>query len=266
KINLDDDIRSHLEGDYANLEYNGQSIKIINLANHSSGLPEDIIPKEFDTIQNPTMFDIVDLYRGDRGEMFLRDLHTVQPDTLPGHKIQYSNVGMIILGIILENVYGLSYAQLVQRYISEPLSMHNTQTVAYVSETDNYTKGYDRQGNVMPHITFQIAGAAGGLKSTPGDMVLFLQGNAVEQDEAIKLSHQSTILADGYNLGLGWQIGKTSTGKKQLWHDGGEPGFSAYIAVIPGDELGIILLANQRGRQNHIENLGNEIIKEMSQQ
>ncbi|MFC1538918.1 serine hydrolase domain-containing protein [Candidatus Latescibacterota bacterium] len=260
RINLNDDIRTYLKN-YDNLQYDGIPIKVINLANHSSGLPEDLYPEEIQNIENPSMFDIINVFEGDKGALFLRDLHKVKPDTALGSKIQYSNTGVIILGIILENVYGTSYSELIKEYFTRPLGMNNTETVYFESDTDNYTKGYDKKGNIMPHITFQIAGAAGGLKSTAYDMILYIKENIKEMDEAIKLSHESTISIDGQEIGLGWQMCKNTMGDKQLWHDGGEPGFSSYIAIIPEKNIGIICLTNQRGRQNQLTNLSEKIIE-----
>ena len=260
KLSLNDDIRLYLDPKFDNLEYGGDPIRIVNLANHTSGLPEDFIPEEFFKLENPTMFDIIHLYDKDRGELFLNDLEKTKPDTLPGQRIVYSNAGMITLGIILENIYGISYPELIIKYFAGPMSMKNTETVFYKSETDNYTKGYDKDGNVMPHITFQIAGAAGGLKSTTGDMILFIKENLTDINKVVKLAHKSTIAKNGQELGLGWQISKSNSGEKQLWHDGGEPGFSSYIAIVPGMKTGIICLTNQRGRQYLLSNLSSEIL------
>lgn len=108
KIDLNDDIRTYVSEKFDNLNFDGMPIKIINLANHSSGLPEDIIPPEFNSLKNPTMFDIINIYENDKGAMFLRDLQNIKIDFEPGHMIRYSNTGMIILGLILENIYNTS--------------------------------------------------------------------------------------------------------------------------------------------------------------
>ena len=82
-------------------------------------------------------------------------------------------------------------------------------------------------------------------------------------DEAIKLSHKSTISADGQEMGLGWQIRRDFKDDKLLWHNGGEPGFSSYIAILPNKNIGIIGLTNQRGRQNNLANLSEKILTEI---
>jgi len=207
------------------------------------------------------MFDIVSLFEGDKGAMFLRDLHNTKLDFSPGDKIRYSNTGMILLGNILENIYDTKYSELISKYITVPLNMKNTEIVAFNSKAANYTKGYDKNGNIMPHITFQIAGAAGGLKSTTSDMVRYIKANIYSDNEAIKMSQKSTISENEKEIGLGWQIRFNLCGEKILWHDGGEPGFSSYFALNPNKNIGIICLTNQRGRQNQLENLSETIFK-----
>ena len=259
KIKLDDDIRVYLKEEYDNLEYYGVPIRIINLANHTSGLPEDIYPESLNELENPTMFDIVNIFNDDNGLMFLKDLHNVTLETQPGEQFKYSNVGIIILGHILENIYETSYSELLKRFITHPLGMTNTETVFFESDTSNYTKGYDTKGNIMPHITFQIAGAAGGLKSTANDMMNYLKANVRETDRAIKLAHEKTFSDENNGIGLGWQIKQSSSGDQQLWHDGGEPGFSTYCMVIPQKIFGIICLMNQKGFQSELCNLSEKI-------
>jgi D-alanyl-D-alanine-carboxypeptidase/D-alanyl-D-alanine-endopeptidase len=190
-------------------------------------------------------------------------IYMIKIDKIPGENILYSNAGMILLGVILENIYNTTYSELVNSYFVLPLNMKNTETVYFTSGTDNYTGGYDRNGHIMPHITFQIAGAGGGIKSCTADLVKYIRANINSGDEAMKLSHNMTIRKNEQKIGLGWQINSDFCGAELFWHDGGEPGFSGYIALIPEYDIGIICLANQRGRQGQLENLGKSILKDI---
>ncbi len=260
KVRLSDDVRLYLPEAYEHLEYRGNPVEIVHLANHTAGLPEDIIPNELHDLEDPTMFDVINLFEGDSLQRFLEGLRGITVDTLPGTKIKYSNTGMILLGLVLEKVYNRSYSALVKKYVTEPLGMDYTDIVRYVSDTTSYTKGYDPGGNTMPHITFQIAGAAGGLTSTADDMLKYIVENIRESDEAIRLSHEATIRNGNEILGLGWQIREDHGKDVILWHDGGEPGFSSYIGIIPGEGAGIICLANRRGIQYELEMAGINIL------
>lgn len=263
KVQFNDDVRKYLTGNYDNLQYLGQPITLLNLANHSSGLPEDIMPEGIYNLKNPTMFDIVNFFEGDSGLLFKENLRNVKIDTLPGTRIQYSNAGMITLGIILENIYNDSYSNLVRKYITSPLGMDNTEIVSFHTDTLNYTKGYDKNLNIMPHITYQIAGAAGGLKSTSNDLMKFVNENILEQDKAIELAHKKSIEINGQVIGLGWQIKPNSDKSYPLWHDGGEPGFSSYCIIIPTKKIGIVCLTNTRGFQYEFSQLSANIIERL---
>ncbi len=252
-INLDEDIRDYLSEDYSNLAIDGNPITILNLANHTSGLPEDIIPEELKSLQNPSMFDIVSFFEGDSMGIFLNGLKQVEIKNKPNESISYSNAGMITLGIILESVYKESYSALLERYITGPLSMTSTKTVSYMTDTINYTRGYDKKGNIMPHITFQIAGAAGGMISTAGDMVKYVEANIKKSNKAIALSHKKTAGTNDEGFGIGWKLKINSNQEVMVWHDGGEPGFSSYFAIIPEKRIGAVALASQRGRQSDLE-------------
>lgn len=266
KINMEDDIRKFLGANYDNLNYDGKPIKVINLANHTSGLPEDLIPDEIFRLENPTMFDIINIFEGDSGTIFRKDLQKVKPDTPPGTKWRYSNVGMITLGMILENVYQMSYSDLIKEYFSEPFNMMNTEAVYCQTDTTGYTKGYDKNGNIMPHITFQIAGAAGGLKSTTSDLMKYIEENIHIKDKAIELSHKRTFESDQQSMGLGWNLNTKSKNDVLLWHDGGEPGFSSYILIIPNHNIGIVCLANQSGRQFQFSKFCKLVIDDLIEQ
>lgn len=263
KVCLDDDVRKYLNGNYDNLQYMGHPISLMNLANHSSGLPEDIVPEGLYNLKDPTIFDIVNFFERDSGSLFQENLHKVKLDTLPGIRIKYSNAGMITLGIILENIYKDTYSNLVRKYITSPLGMDNTEIVSFNTDTSNYTKGYDRNLNIMPHITYQIAGAAGGLKSTSNDLLKFIEENILEQDQAIELAHKKSIEINGQAIGLGWQIKTNSDKRYDLWHDGGEPGFSSYCLIIPKEKIGIICLANTQGFQKEFSLLSANIIQRL---
>ena len=39
RASLDDDVRRYLDGDYPNLEFDRQPIRLVHLLNHNSGLP-----------------------------------------------------------------------------------------------------------------------------------------------------------------------------------------------------------------------------------
>lgn len=260
KTSTDADIRDYLGSEYSNLEKEGIPINMVNLANHTSGLPEDILPEPFVLPDNPDMFDIVNAFNGKDFSYFLDGLRKTRTETIPGTRIHYSNAGMICLGLILEKIYGIPYAELLNRKITGPLHMESTGIVSFNSDTTGYTKGYDKNGNTMPHITFQVAGAAGGIISTTEDMVKYISANLQEKSIGFRMAHKKTCEINGESYGFGWKTGAIDSDEKSLWHDGGEPGFSSFCLIVPGKRIGIVCLANRRGLQYSMQQFSENII------
>jgi len=241
KLRLEDDIRKYMPGDFPNLQYLGRPLKIINLANHTSGLPAEL--PNLDTFKSA--FAVMEMYNHYTDSQFFTDLRTVRIDTIPGAVYGYSNAGMKLLGIILGKVYGLSYAQLLKKYITGPMKMPGTRMANEISDTTSYTKGYDAGGQTMPHINFNMFGGAGAIISDSRDMVNYVKENASERLAAVKLAHQQTFENDDGALGMGWQIAKNTINGTRIWKSGGALGFRTYCAVVPAKGTGMIWLSNR---------------------
>jgi CubicO group peptidase (beta-lactamase class C family) len=232
-----------MPGNFPNLQYRGHPLKVVNLANHTSGLPVEL--PNLDTFKSS--FAVLKMYDHYTNDKFFADLRAVKIDTLPGVNYGYSNAGMKLLGIILEKAYGLSYQQLLKKYITGPLDMPATRTEPAISDTTSYTKGYSADGMTMPHGNWNMFGGAGGLLSDSHDMVNYVQANIAETLPAIKLSHQQTFANSDnpFALGMGWQITRNTKNGTRIWKSGGALGFRTYCAVIPVKKAGVVWLSNR---------------------
>ena len=88
KVGLDDDVRMYLQGDYPNLQYKGEPLRVRNLLSHTSGLP-NMLPARANTVladftDHRTPGELNAVYAGYGQADFLRDLHTVQIGRPPG--------------------------------------------------------------------------------------------------------------------------------------------------------------------------------------
>ncbi len=107
KVNIDDDIRKYLSGSYPNLVYKGHPVKLFHLINHTSRLPF-LLPNNINlsNFSQDTIPYIVSAQQKNYSkETFLKDLHVVELDTIPGTKYGYSNASTQLLGFILEKLY-----------------------------------------------------------------------------------------------------------------------------------------------------------------
>jgi D-alanyl-D-alanine-carboxypeptidase/D-alanyl-D-alanine-endopeptidase len=266
KLTLDDDIRRYLPGQYPNLEYEGNPIKIVHLANLTSELPNWLPdkPEIFAQVSPDSIpYVLLRLHENYTQKDFLLDLHSVHLKAAPGTNPKHSNVAAQLLAFILEKVYDRPIQDLVEQYITQPLGMNHTTFVN--NQTRPMATGYDAKGRLMPYIKMQNSQAVGGLTSTASDMVKYIKFQADEASEAVKLSHQKTVETPQDVVALNWHITTTETGDRQLWHTGGTFGFSSYIVVYPDQKLGIILMANESDgtMQNKLVQLSKQIVEHL---
>ena len=252
KIKLEDDIRLYLPNKYANLELNKQFIQLKNLANHTSGLPS--LP---DNIASQINYEPLNPYKNYNKQLLFDFLKTVQLNNEPGQICEYSNLGMALLGIILENIYEKTFEELVQEKICISNSMQTTLVNLTSAQQAILASGYNSNGQKTPHWGLGAFVAAGGLKSSSNDLINYLRYNINESDSATRLAHQITFNY-GSTIGLGWQIITTKFNQQLIWHNGATYGFSSFCAFIKKQKVGVVILSNSA---NSVDYIGLSILK-----
>ncbi|EJL71701.1 serine hydrolase domain-containing protein [Chryseobacterium populi] len=265
KIKLDDDIRRYLAGDYPNLEFEKHPITIGNLTNHSSGLPQ-FLPDQSETFKQPAdsiPFLLSDFYKDYSRKKFSEDLHQATIDFIPGTEFKYSNTGAQIAGDILEKVYHKSYEKLISEYITKPLKMN--QTIIGTDSAELLT-GYNEKGRVMPRNITSIMAPAGGIYSTTGDLVQYIQYHLDKNNTYVQFSHTPVVKGEGDQIGLFWKIHTCEDGTQIIYHTGGTFGFSSVLQIYPSKNMGVIILSNEsdRSSQGKLQDIAENIIKNSS--
>jgi CubicO group peptidase (beta-lactamase class C family) len=161
-LSLSDTISDHLNY-YRN--DTGSKVTIAALLNHRSGIPD--LPDEFPEKYERNSYPIREFV-----EMFASgDL-----DTAPCERFRYSNAGYYILGAILEQITGKTYAELLQERIFDPLGMKDSFYVGDLSVILRKAYGYRRKegtdGAIMNAALLDpsVAFSYGGIYSTVGDL------------------------------------------------------------------------------------------------
>jgi D-alanyl-D-alanine-carboxypeptidase/D-alanyl-D-alanine-endopeptidase len=186
-------------------------------------------------------FRVAALFESYSKERFLTDLARASLVDVPGAVPRHSNVASILLGIILERVYDRPYAELLSRYIEQPL--HLRAGAGAVPSTLLAT-GYD--GVAMPMNTMAWRLPAGGLRYSTADLVRYLQAHITARQPAIELTHQPLWGSiDDEAIGFHWVIQRASNGQAFYSHSGSTFGFASYCAFYPSERLGLALLTNR---------------------
>lgn len=267
RVQLDDDIRQYLVGQYPNLTYADQPIRLVHLANTTSALPDNL-PDRTSVFQqaNPDSLPVI-IDRASRSyttQNFYHDLHTVKLDTVPGLVPRHSNVGARLLADILATIYQMPYEKLVEQRIEKPLRMNHT----VVAENDRalLAVGHSEKGARMPYHSPDQVEASGGLRYSTADMVKYLAHQLTETNRAMALSHQPTWGSiDEQAISLNWTVEKTVDSKRRFQHTGGTFGFASYCSFYPELGFGIVVLANEsdRGTQGRLQELAEHLMTDI---
>ncbi len=238
KLKPEEDIRKYLPGKYPELNYYGKVIRVIHLANHSSGLPR--IPQNMTTQLN---FEKDDPYKNYTKEMLLNYLHTVKLLNEPGKEFEYSPLGMAVLGIILDNVNRTSFENLLNEKIFIPYHLENTAITLNTEQNLRMTTGYGLDSFEAIPWEMGVFAPAGAIKSCTKDMLNYLEINRREGEKALTLAHLPSF-TNKENVALAWFIKKTKQGNDLIWHNGATFGYGSFCGFIKSKECSLVILSN----------------------
>ncbi len=162
----------------------------------------------------------------------------------PGERFSYTNSGYIILGLIIEQVSGLSYSQFIQSAIAEPLGLSNTGVASNINMIENLASGYrttPRETIKPAYINYNQPYASGNMYSTPSDLWKFTQ--AVVHSTLLSPEKTTEIFNIEKYYGYGWGI-RDFNGIKAYGHYGAMNGFVGAITYIPDGKFFICFLTN----------------------
>ena len=205
------------------------------------------------------------IYLFRRNEDYLPLFLHEPPVARVGEKYQYNGAGYILLGLIIEHVSGMSYADYVRRNVFDRARMARSDFVALDDVAPEVAEGYvpvkDPCGQVVAwqkniYSTTPEAAADGGATSTAGDLVRFSQALR----EGLLLSPALTeamltpqvLQCEERHRGYTWRYGYGNSfilgqgGRVVRWgHTGEEDGVSCRLYHYPGDDLDVAILGNQ---------------------
>ncbi len=238
KLSLDDPINQYIP-DYSK---NGDSIKIKHLLSQTSGLQSHTDMKWAAT-EADKHFDST-----------LSFINYFKRDTIkfkPGERHDYANTNYMLLGYIIENVSGVSYATYLEQHIFKPLQMTHTVFPYDGQVINNKPQGYEIKEDALvlarPHSYSQTKGP-GSIHSTVGDLAKWYDGlmaSKVISRESLMQAWSPFILNNGSRslYGLGFYIDRKFN-KTAIFHNGFIFGYSTSDLYFPEDDLLILITSN----------------------
>jgi CubicO group peptidase (beta-lactamase class C family) len=252
--------------------FDGQQIRIRDLADYTSGLPDS----NRDGGSASCMFSGGTIE--DRYDLSLMFQHLSNPalsalQFAPGTAYLYSDLAVAILALAEPIFTGArtdgpllllkGWEALVDSIVLNPLRMKLTHAFDPAFDPPLLPQGYtvNSSGQITPALNHNTSWpafiGAGGIVSTPNDMMIYLEYNLGVLDTplnsllaALHTPSTKVTTPGGLQLALGWFIGALPGSTIQLiGKNGGVPGFNSQIYFAPSTSTGVFVLVNTSGEK-----------------
>ncbi len=195
--------------------------------------------------------------------------HAVTVNT-PGRIAEYSNLGYGILGEVLSAQAGLPLATVVEKHVFAPLGMEDAFIDTPRPGQTDVAAHYDAAMIRLPALRNNTPGA-GNAYASANDLIRFAMMHAGTSSQQLLSPAGVSAMQARYDsayhhyygdahYGLGWYV-RTEGSRRVVWHEGGMPGASAIIKLLPDQRLAVVVLANSTDANTLMQDLANQLIR-----
>ncbi len=242
KLGLEDSVSRY----FPSFPAYADSITLRHLLTHTSGIQEYLV----DDFWN-------DPDHAQRDMDVQEVLEMIQSYTEPyfeaGTAFSYCNSAYVLLGRIIEQVSGDSFADCVTQKLLTPAGMDRTVVglhphIAIPDLAKGYQKNHAGEMIPAPYTMATIGWADGNLISTVGDLYrwqMWLKDHPPVSPEWMREWVTPYRLKNGISTGyaMGWFV-HTRRGIYETWHSGGTQGYTARFSRFPDQDAAVIILTN----------------------
>ncbi|HFK1885099.1 TPA: PDC family class C beta-lactamase [Pseudomonas aeruginosa] len=262
KMRLDDRASQHwpaLQGS----RFDG--ISLLDLATYTAGG----LPLQFPDSVQKDQAQIRDYYR------------QWQPTYAPGSQRLYSNPSIGLFGYLAARSLGQPFERLMEQQLFPALGLEQTHLDVPEAALAQYAQGYGKDDRPLRVGPGPLDAEGYGVKTSAADLLRFVDANLQPERldrpwaQALDATHRGYYKVGDMTQGLGWeaydwpislkrlQAGNSTPmapqphriarlpapqaleGQRLLNKTGSTNGFGAYVAFIPGRDLGLVILANR---------------------
>lgn len=204
-----------------------------------------------------------------------------KPDAVPGIQRKYSNPSLGLFGHLAALALKQDFADVMETQVFPQLGLNHSYIRVPQSAMADYAWGYDQANKPIRVKPDVFAAEAYGVKSSAADMIRFVQANLDpsrlddKMRRAVEGTHVGYFKVGEMVQGLGWeqysypvtlarlQAGNSRTtirelnaaqaltpsqvpsGRTLFNKTGSTDGFGNYVAFVPAQKIGIVMLANK---------------------
>ncbi|HBO6278234.1 TPA: PDC family class C beta-lactamase [Pseudomonas aeruginosa] len=262
KMRLDDRASQHwpaLQGS----RFDG--ISLLDLATYTAGG----LPLQFPDSVQKDQAQIRDYYR------------QWQPTYAPGSQRRYSNPSIGLFGYLAARSLGQPFERLMEQQVFPALGLEQTHLDVPEAALAQYAQGYGKDDRPIRVGPGPLDAEGYGVKTSAADLLRFVDANLHPERldrpwaQALDATHRGYYKVGDMTQGLGWeaydwpislkrlQAGNSTPmalqphriarlpapqaleGQRLLNKTGSTNGFGAYVAFVPGRDLGLVILANR---------------------
>jgi D-alanyl-D-alanine carboxypeptidase len=237
KLSLDDPIGKFVDS----LPEAWRQIKLRNLLNHTSGIPDIEEIFGYDSYRNRYTVGEIIKVANSRPVAFAA-----------GTKFHYSNTNYYLLALAIQTIDHKTYSQSLQDRIFKPLGMTHTRESDPWVIIPNRASGYmfTDKGEIVNRDPMQPTAClgAGTIISTIGDMAKWdaaINHHKILRRDSQELMWTPTKLTDGSTVeyGFGWFISPWN-GHPSVEHSGGTAGFSCDYRRFTDSGISVMVFSN----------------------
>ncbi|ANU12107.1 hypothetical protein BBH88_00795 [Planococcus antarcticus DSM 14505] len=244
KLDFNDKLSELLPQDFSHVD-----VTIHQLLTHTSGIP--------DYFDEQVMDDFEELWK--KQPMYLMEtasdfipLFKDQPMMFqPGERFRYNNAGFIALGLVIEQVTGKEFAEVIEQQIFTPAKMQSSGYFRLDRLPRQTALGYIEEDGMWRTNQYAIpirGGADGGAYVTANDMANFwnclMEGVLVTKEMLQTMLQVHASGKDG-DYGYGLWIQCRGDGVLKYHVTGYDPGVSFHSAFYPADSSILTVLSNK---------------------
>ena len=232
----------------------------------------------------------------------MKYLADLKPTYAPGTYRTYSNVGIGMLGLITAQSMQQDFATLMEQRLFPALGMKHSYIHVPPAEIKNYAQGYTSDDVPIRMAVGVLSEQAYGVRSTASDMIRFVAENMqlmpldVKFQRAITDTHTGYYKVGSMTQDLIWEqyaypvdLKTLEAGNSQavifnatpvtqltppekprddvlLNKTGSTNGFGAYVAFVPDQKFGIVILANKNYSIEERVTIAHQILTKLTSQ
>lgn len=231
KIDLDASVSRYI----SDVPDQWRPITVRHLLTHTSGLVRDA--PGFSPESDQSVMEVV------------RTAYPLPLLSPPGAKFEYCNTGYFLLAELIARTSGTSWQSFFETRFFRPLGMTATRPTSRIDLIPRRASGYGwKEGRVENVTPYRALRPSGAFVSTAADLAKwekFLVSGELLTRRSREMMWTQARLNNGQHApyGFGWRLEQVD-GRSEIGHAGSLPGFRAYYARYPDEDLTIIALAN----------------------